>query len=135
MSFPTFLVVTLYERKERNHQGNFTLFLCTLQPSLWMLSLFSKRLSRLPSQAEIKAGVEQVGKLGMRVEPFRYHMPLFFMPPLTKDYGRKHAPPHPSLSLTHTQTSKLMTKTAAPSLTLFCMPSEIVFPLPSRTAV
>lgn len=79
-----------------------------------------------------------MGKLGLRVEPFRYHMPPFFMPPLTKGYKSKHTLPL-SLSLAlshkHTQTLERTTKTAAPSLTLFCMPFEIVFPLPSRTAV
>lgn len=56
------------------------MLLLTSYAGLWMLSLFSKSLSLLSSQAEIKAGVEQVGKLGLHVEPFRYHMPPSFMP-------------------------------------------------------
>lgn len=37
-----------------------------------------------------------MGKLGLRVEPFRYRMPPFFVPPLTKGDGSKHC-----LSFTH----------------------------------
>ena len=117
-----------------------SLCFCTPHSQAWCIAC-SARGSLLPSQAEIKAGAEQVGKLGLRVEPFRYHMPPFFMPPLTKGYGSKHALPLLPLSRvqththTHTQTLRCTTLTAAPSPTLFCMPFEIVFPPPSPTAV
>lgn len=88
-----------------------------------MQSLFSKRLSAM-SQANIRARANQVGKLELLVELFRHDMSPSFMSPLTKSYGSKHR-----LSLSHTA------KTAAPSLTLFLMPFEIVFPLPSQSAV
>ena len=76
---------------------------CTPHSQAWCIAC-SARGSHLPSQAEIKAGAEQVGKLGLRVEPFRYHMPPFFMPPLTKGYGSKHTLPLLPLSRVQTHT-------------------------------
>lgn len=97
---------------------------------------YPARGSLLPSQANIRAGANQVGKLELLVEPFRYFMPPFFMSPLTKGYGSKRCL---SLCLSHTQTHtrtlRCTAKPAAPSLTLFLMPFEIVFPLPSQSAV
>ncbi|KAJ4924185.1 hypothetical protein JOQ06_000425, partial [Pogonophryne albipinna] len=45
-------------------------------------------LGRRSGDAEIKAGAEQVGKLGLRVEPFRYRVPPFLPLPLTKERQR-----------------------------------------------
>lgn len=144
LTFPELLHIARGEKKKKKYQGNFTLFLCTQSQACGCLAC-SARGSLLPSQAEIKAGAEQVDKLGLRVEPFRYHMPPFFTPPLTKGLGKRHTlplflslfySPTPPISLllilTGTQTQL---KQQPPSLTLFCMPFEIVFPLPSRTAV
>lgn len=124
--FLLFLKCYILQEKKKV-AGQFHFCFCAPYSQACGCLAWSARGSLLPSQAEIKAGAEQVGKLGLRVEPFRYHMPPFFTAPLTKGYGRKRALPLLSLSQTDTKTT--------PSLTLFCMPFEIVFPLPSRTAV
>ncbi len=108
MYFPTFLHCYILQEEKKKRIRAISLCFCAPHSQTCGCLACSARGSLLPSQAEIKAGAEQVGKLGLRVEPFRYHMPPFFIPPLTKGYGRKHALPLPlSLSLTHTHTQTL----------------------------
>lgn len=104
-------IIQNYKRRggKKKNQGNFSPFLRTSvgPKASWA------RGSLLPPQANIKAGAEQVGKQGLRVEPSRYCIPTVFMPPLTKGYGRKYY-----LSFTQWH-SEVRLKQQPPSLTLF----------------